>query len=312
MNILYKEELARPKYSCTKKTYDYIIEQGNELNGEYTDEVLFHCYWSGELNETHLLSIMSCYYHNIKNYANRKIILWIDGPEDKNKYYMKINEIVDIKKFDMDELLKDTQFHKTQWNYHHDKNVITEKSNLVRLLLLYVYGGVWFDLDVLFLKNFSPLLSEYENEVCLYAWQPYNYTNRRKKWVTNYPNNAIIICPQKNSKKLNDAILYINNLKRGFGFQRGRITYDLPIDFLVLPCYWFNPQWMGCNPDITFNKNQSWSNPFLETHKLYNFDNFYKGAFAYHWFSSNRKRLNKNNSTMVQFYDFFEKGVNLK
>lgn len=307
MKILHKEELLRN--SCTKKTYDYIIEQGSKLKEDYTNEVIFHCYWSGQLNKFHLLSIMSCYYFNVRNYKNRKIILWTDDKVEENGYYAKIKKFADVKKFDMDELLKYTQFHKTHWNYHHDKNVITEKSNLVRLLLLYVYGGVWFDLDVLFLKNFSPLLSEYENEVCLYAWQPDNYTNRRKKWVTNYPNNAIIICPQKNSKKLNDAILYINNLKRGFGFQRGGITYDLPIDFLVLPCYWFNPQWMRCNPDITFNKNQSWLNPFLKTNKLYNFDNFYKGSFAYHWFSATENKYQEN-CIMDKFYDFFEKELN--
>jgi len=84
MKILHKEEFLRKKYSCTKKTYDYIIEQGSKLKEDYTNEVIFHCYWSGQLNKFHLLSIMSCYYFNVRNYKNRKIILWT-GEKFKDK-----------------------------------------------------------------------------------------------------------------------------------------------------------------------------------------------------------------------------------
>jgi hypothetical protein len=308
MKILYKQELLDKKYSCTKKTYDYIIEQGNKLQKEYTDEVLFHSYWSGELDESHLLSIMSCYYCNIINHKNRKIIIWVDDINEENEYCKKIKKFAEIIKFDINQLTLGTPFHNTEWNFvFGNSGRLTEHSNLYRLLILYVYGGVWFDLDVLFLKSFSPLLVEYEFDVSLYAWQPYNYNNKRSRWSINYPNNAIILCPQKNSKKLKDAILYINNRRRGFGFQRGNISYTEPIDFIILPCYWFNPQWMGCDADINFSKNLSWPNYFLEGNKKYNLKNFYRGAFSYHWFGSGKKKLNNVNSVMRQFYDFFTK-----
>jgi hypothetical protein len=303
MKILHKEEFLRKKYSCTKKTYDYIIEQGSKLKEDYTNEVIFHCYWSGQLNKFHLLSIMSCYYFNVRNYKNRKIILWTDDKVEENEYYTKIKKFADVKKWDINQFKSDFKMNIfTSYVNKHDQSFY---SDLVRYCILYCYGGFYFDLDVLFLKNCSPLLSNFSDNVCVYAWQPFKRIGPPPLKPHPYPNGAIFFTMKKRHPELKKMIKYIIEKNKGWGFQEAYLTYDLPIDFLVLPCYWFNPQWMGCNPDITFNKNQSWLNPFLETHKLYNFDNFYKGAFAYHWFST-LEHTYQENCIMDQFYDFFK------
>jgi hypothetical protein len=168
-------------------TTDYIetINVAQNLKGEYTKSVIFHCYWNGSLNEKHLYSILSCYYFNVfKN--KHKIILWIDN-NTPNKYNTEIEKYAEIKYFSMSDEITKLSFIK---NYRYNTNNITFYSDFIRSLLLYNYGGVWFDLDCFMLKSFDPIFYNFENEVCLYQWE-----NQL------YPNNAIYISLEPQSKK---------------------------------------------------------------------------------------------------------------
>ena len=44
-------------------------------------------------------------------------------------------------------------------------------------------------------------------------------------------------------------IEFIINRNRGWGFQEAELTYELPLDLLVLPCNWFDPIWLLNNND---------------------------------------------------------------
>ena len=72
---------------------------------------------------------------------------------------------------------------------------LPEKADFYRLVLLYNYGGCWFDLDCFFLRSFDPLFINYEKEVCLYQWEK-----------QNYPNNAIIISLEPKCIKMEQNI----------------------------------------------------------------------------------------------------------
>ena len=153
----------------------------------YEDPVIFHCFWRGTLNKKHLISIISCYYFNILN-TNNKIILWLE--KNKNtKYNKKIEKYAEIINFDYNGEFK-TLNYKNEISYGF-KDRITEYADFIRLLLLYNYGGCWFDLDCFFLKSFNPIFSSYQDEICVYQWEK-----------CNYPNNAITISLHKYSSKL--------------------------------------------------------------------------------------------------------------
>ena len=111
---------------------------------------------------------------------------------DEIKKYAIINTY-DFSKEKKDTFLENKNIKK---NLHSNiKNGITYYSDFTRMLLLYKYGGCWFDLDVLFLRDFSPLFSKFSDEICLYAWGK-----------ENYPNNAIIISLEPYSNKLKNII----------------------------------------------------------------------------------------------------------
>lgn len=239
--------------------YDETIKLAIELNGTYDKPVIFHCYWNGNLNEKHLYSVMSCYYFNVLN-NKHKIILWLEN-NTSNNINKEISKYCEIKHFSPKNERLDFNN-----NYYYYTNAITFYSDFVRSVLLYKYGGCWFDLDCFFLRSFDPVFKNYENEVCVYQWEH-----------QNYPNNAIFISLEPKSDKMKNNINFIINRNRGWGFQQAMLTYDLPLDMLVLPCSWFNSDF------IHNSYNIGTKNFFKKAQKEYNFDNFFEGAFCYHW-----------------------------
>lgn len=258
---------------------DYIdtINVAINLKGEYNKSVIFHCYWNGVLNEKHLYSILSCYYFNV--YKNKhKIILWLEN-NDQNEFNKEIEKYAEIKIFLLNDEIKNTNFIK---NIDTKYKNITYYSNFIRTLLLYNYGGLWFDLDCFILRNFDPIFYNFKNEICLYQWEK-----------QNYPNNAIYISLEPKSEKMKKNIQFIIDRNLGWGFQQANLTYDLNLDMLILPCSWFDPDWIKNPFNIGGEKF------FIKTTYLYNFDNFFKGSFCYHWHNQWDKKIH-NNSIIMQ------------
>lgn len=241
--------------------YTETISDAVNLKGEYDKSVLFHCYWNGQLNEKHLFSILSCYYFNVHN-NKHKIILWLEN-NHPNQYNTEIQKYAEIRYFSLNDETNNTNF--IEQNFHYNRSP-SFYSDTVRYLLLYNYGGLWFDLDCFILRSFDPIFSSFQNEICVYQWehQP-------------YPNGAIYISLEPKSEKMKKNIEYIITRNTGWGFQEGMLTYDLPLDMLVLPCSWFDPDWLPNSYNI------GWDKFFEKTDKEYNFDNFFKGSFCYHW-----------------------------
>ena len=260
----------------TKTTdYDETIKLAKKLTGEYDKSVIFHCYWNGNLNEKHLYSVLSCYYFNVLN-RKHKIILWLENntPNDINK---EISKYCEIKEFSLQ-----TEKEKSEFlvDYIFKFTHITFYSDFARVLLLYNYGGCWFDLDCFVLRSFDPIFKNYEKEICVYQWE-----NR------GYPNGAIFISLELKSPKMKNNIEFIINRNRGWGFQEAQLTYNISLEMLVLPCSWFDSAWIE-NP--IFIKGEQFNNFFEQSNKEYTFDNFFNGAFCYHWHNRWNKPIEDN------------------
>jgi hypothetical protein len=143
--------LERLKY----ESFEESVLIANELHGSYDKEVIFHCYWNGDLNEKHLYSIMSFYLFNVINKRN-KIILWVEN-NNWNEFNEEILKYASIINFSQLGLSRNTflQDHK------YDTNILCLYSDFVRFLLLYKFGGVWFDLDCFCLRQFDPIFANF-------------------------------------------------------------------------------------------------------------------------------------------------------
>ena len=239
---------------------------------EYNNPVTFHCFWHGNLNEKHLYSVISCYYFNVFN-NKHKIILWLEN-NTPNEYNKQIEKYCEIKYFNLNDEIKNTFIENRSFRFN---PALSFYSDVVRYVLLYKYGGCWFDLDCFFLRNFDPLFHRFKNEICVYQWEN-----------QYYPNGAIYISLVPQSEKMKNVIEFIIERNNGWGFQEAYLTYNLDLDLLVLPCSWFNGDWIE-NP-----YNIGTVNFFKDTDKSYNFTNFFEGAFCYHWHNKWNNPIGQN------------------
>lgn len=254
---------------------------------EFNKDVIFHCYWNGSLSKKHLYSIKSCYYFNVnKNKSNRKIILWLQqlpqkpmyNHKQRGLYLMKANQYkieneilqeiekyAEIRIFDLETEIKDLFDIDTEQEIKKklvNLSYLPLYADLVRLILLYKYAGVWFDLDCFFLRDFSPLFSMFEDDIVSYRWEE-----------ENYPNNAILIAVKKKSMKILKLIQFLSKTET-FSFQNNLFFHN-NIDMVVLPCEYFDPLWTL--------KGQNKKDFFTHTDKHVNLQTFYQFSFCYHW-----------------------------
>jgi hypothetical protein len=253
--------------------YNETIKIAKSISQEYNKSVTFHCYWNGTLNEKHLYSILSFYHFNVYN-NKHKIVLWLEN-NIPNIYNEEIKKYAEIKHFSLGNETKDNFLVNYKANF--DSLPLAYYADYVRTVLLYNYGGCWFDLDCLCLRSFDPIFFNYTDNICVYQWEN-----------QSYPNNAIYISLLPKSEKMKKNIEFILNRNRGWGFQQANLTYDLPLDMLVLPCSWFNGDWID-NP-----YNLGWVAFFENTTKIYTFDNFFEGSFCYHWHNKWNKQIEPN------------------
>jgi glycosyl transferase-like sugar-binding protein len=247
------------------QNYDDTIPLAISLShGVFNNPVTFVAYWKGSsLNDKHLAAIQSCYVTNVQNYNHRRIILWLHDnvPNDVNE---KIKQFAEIRIYNETDVFKNTPF-ETRSFINDDRPAFYSDS--VRYALLYTYGGIWLDLDMFFLRSLDPILIHFGDNICVYAW-----SNEK------YPNGAFMMSLKPLDSRFADIINFFITRNRGIGFQISGVTYFDPLDFLVLPCAWFDPSWVThplTVPDCDMFFSASSDKTTLS--------NFCYGAFAYHW-----------------------------
>lgn len=232
---------------------------------------IFHCYWNGELNEKHLGSLKSCYCFH----SDHKIILWLENTSHDNPFLNDARQYAEIRWFDIHSEINNTKFEIEWLTIDAVENLRRQDlpfyTDMIRCLLLFKYGGIWFDLDILFLRSIVPIIENYRNEIVVYEWEN-----------QCYPNNAFFMSLDPGNMKLEQIIDYILKRNRGWGFQQSHLSYDLPLDFLVLPCEWFDAGWVD-TPHNMESTDFFFNDFFLPSDKIWNLENFFPGAFCYHW-----------------------------
>lgn len=249
--------------------YAQTIRAANELNGQYDNSVIFHCYWNGDLNEKHLHSILSCYFFNVLR-NKHSIILWVEN-NCHNAFSDEIKKYAEIRPFSLNDHIRNvnaaTPIIPECAEFYFENN-ITYYSDFVRVLLLFQFGGVWFDLDCFFLRPLDPLFSFLQDKISLYQWG-------NLPWA----NNALYISLIPHSTSMLNIIRFCINRTSdtSYSFSHCALRCEYPLEITVLPCSWFDAGW------ITNPHNISFTEFFNHTDRTYNFGDFCKGAFCFHW-----------------------------
>lgn len=285
---------------------DYALEtlkRGLDLRGEGFDDkdqtdkkTVYHCFWYGNIGRKQVFSIKS--FLCTQDLHKCRVILWLDMSDgfkdhEQNPLLKAILPFIEVRAYDPVKEIKETPWE----NYlnitggHHN---LPKRADAFRFLILYKYGGLYFDLDVMFLRNFGGLLNF---EFC-YAWE-----------AQSYANSALL-----NLKRKGDISTYIleKSIQKQTVFPWGIFNYSDSYlkELYVFPCAFFDPIWQGLisenYPLDTFPKFfEPFGHEFTNVFEIHSYKDFFSGCYAYHWHNQWFTEEHENS-----FFGIFEKEFN--
>ncbi|KAL9538889.1 hypothetical protein MBANPS3_010604 [Mucor bainieri] len=137
----------------------------------HNGDQLFHTYWSSNLTqEFEEKQIATLRSFSATQNTNHTLIVWIPAEDEDRltkseswnyltRSQQKRDRIV-YKVVQPNILVKDTAiepFVDTWQSLVHDGNDGKGRDDLLRMLVLYRYGGLWFDMDTMFVRDLAPL-----------------------------------------------------------------------------------------------------------------------------------------------------------
>jgi hypothetical protein len=239
-------------------------------------KIPFHAYWYGEFGSKQAFCLKSFLCTQDLNKVH--VILWLDHEQgfngyESNQYLKDIIPLITIKCYSVKEeafgIIPIEQIDEIFTN----KDLV-HKSDAFRLIILAKHGGVYFDLDIMFLRDLSQLL---EKEFC-YAWE-----------TQPYANTAIL-----SLSKGGNTVRYLLKKSKKLMQYHPRFTFNysdkMLSNLLVYPCTFFDPLWMEKVPsynELPLNKFsdffRKFDNEFHKKPNINSFKDFFKGCFTYHW-----------------------------
>lgn len=286
--------LPNTVFENTDDCLDYFsninLEPDNTFMDRYNSEIPFyyHVYWFGNLNNKHLLCVNS--YLATQNLNKTKLIVWLDcenGYNFKNISLIPKHSNIIINNYNPNHLSKGTPFENKKFINIIDPSIIKYRSDLARIMILYKYGGLYFDLDLLLFKDLTCFV---HLEFC------YQWSN-----IQNRGNNALL-CLHRGSNTCIDLFkkycYYIETECKPFGLDFNRVIFNEPDKLLHLPCALFDPVWilLDTNSTSKFSKLRNFDDFFNTTdEKIINTKDFFNNKiYAYHWHSRVNKNIEKN------------------
>jgi len=239
------------------------------------EKTIFHVYWYGIIERMQICSINS--YLKTQDLSNTELWIWLDYlTYDNSLKKIPKHKNIKVKKYIPDIEANNTPFENKNFINHID--YIKFRSDIARLLFLYKYGGFYFDLDIILLKDLKPLLGI---EYC------YSWSNKERG------NNGILrlFAKGNNCKKIMNK--YYDNIPKRNGTNKEIFISDL--DIYCLPSVLFDPVWIlnDTKKKSKYSKLNTFDNFFKSTDEDINFF-FDKQIFAYHWHSRNNNIIEKN------------------
>jgi len=262
------QDIHKEDYNDVQKILNYLFVT-REWGNEGVEPIkYFHCFWKGDLSDLHLMSLKSLH----ETHPNAKVILWtLDAFEIQGTLsWIKIKrllqdkiEVIQVtgehfKQAEASVLYSQfvmlTSANPTHISYNHD---IAYASDIIRFIVLYIYGGVWFDMDIMFLQNFDTIKIQ-------------RYTSQ---WGTDWCGNAAIMRLEKGHSLIKDIL---GKYPRPF-YPTTTFKLENDLDITMLPSTFFDILWRPADH-------------IPETLQFKTFDEFFEleedldmPGYAYHW-----------------------------
>jgi hypothetical protein len=236
------------------------------INSDKKEKTNIHYYWRvprefGYKQQSAIIS--SIVNHDLDKV---KIILWSNIDLKSNLYFQEINQYVENRLWDPEKEAEGTPLE----NSHIFKNTIDDSlcwlgGDLFRLLCLYKYGGVYSDVDVLFLRDITPLTST----EFMYQWGTSGVSHNESRLEIN----GAIMHLNKGSELATQLIKQLEVIPplpntNMWGKDLYQQVRSKNKNWNIFPCAWFNTEWVTTE---------------LNSFKKVDDTPLYDGAFTWHW-----------------------------
>jgi hypothetical protein len=261
-------------YRTEKEYYEKSLQFAKELPDSTDKNINFHLFWRVPMEfGLKQASVIKSIIVSHKNKLDLITInLWSNVDLSENKFFKEISKYVNLRIWDMYDEIKGTILENCVFLKKEDvyDSLCYLEGDLFRLLVLHKYGGFYIDMDVLVLRDLSPLNS-YE---FLYQWGPTGFKCFHTNTIdSNLRMNGAIMRLNKNSDLSLEflEILSVTPPSKNVPVWGSYLYSNTSRNsVLVLPCIWFNSEW---------GYEGTTHEPFKKHDNIDMFD----GAFTWHW-----------------------------
>lgn len=279
MKFLADERL----YSHTEECLRFL----RELIGDVNDAVprkteRYHMYWYGDFSSKQAFAIKS--FLATQDLKKSELWLWLDaenGYSDhtNNPFLSPFLPFLNVMRFDSGTEALDTPLEDRPDMFGVSPS---SRSDFFRHIVLFKHGGVYVDMDTMFLRDISPLLcnEQFDSEFC-YRWSAHQ----------NYGSSAVMRLRRQSET---GYTLLVRCREQGSCHPRRVLRFEDNIDMelTVLPCVFFDPLWPHYDhkdkyKSAPFNRFEyffrkfNWG--FRRKRSIRSCRDFFPGAFTYHW-----------------------------
>jgi len=267
------EQTNTELYYDVEKCVEFCKNIKDTVHKEFTN---YHMFWNVGLQfeRKQLLPIKS--YISTQNLRNTSLNVWSNVDLTENRFLKPFLPYINLKIWNPIEEAKGTLLENRTDILSPNDQLNWCAGDLFRILVLHKYGGLYVDFDVVFLRDFAPLL----NQEFMYKW------SFQKEMI-----NGAVMRMYKCSKLSNDLLneIYFGSVIPGTTnwstdlYQKVR-KYNT--NWTIFPCAFFNTEWQ-----IEFSTEEK-KNP--SNFELFDFirypfkrtsisNTLYDGVFSWHW-----------------------------
>jgi len=268
-----------PKFYKDYESCLEFLSNVKDKDYEYPSDItLFHIYT--EVRTDKELECIKSFLAT-QNLEKCKLVLWSDYDINDNPLIQPYKKYLDLRLWDVEKeaegtILEDLPHLKAKDDKYYFQ------SDLLRILVLHKYGGVWVDMDIIFLRNFKPLL----DQEYMYQWgSAIDFANqgacaavlsgfKGSEFTTKLMQEIVKSEPTPDSTIWGKALF-------------ASLWRKWP-NFTIFPSPFFNTEWLISKKSVKLNKDieNGW---FLNNGVGDKY--LFLEAFAWHWHNSSNKHL---------------------
>ena len=242
----------------------------------------FHVYWRGTFSAKQAFAVKSLV---ASQRGCEEVHLWLDAEDGyvghgENSALQSLPSVVSVRPFDPSVECLGTPLEESPELYEELDPVF--RSDLFRFVTLYNHGGVYLDLDVMFLRDLDELFR-----------QPFMSDEFCYRWSAHLPyGNTAVLGLREGSQTATEILARCVELGTCHPKDILRFEDGDGLDLTVLPCPFFDPLWPHADgksrlkqPPFDefedFFRRFGWR--FRPRRDVQSRRDFFPGAFAYHW-----------------------------